>query len=96
MGSSEDELKKISEVFADKNAEMLKLLEERYKIQQELINEKKELREYIKTLEEKIFEKEKENEMELINLKERMSKIREEEVEELKQQIKNNEQSFQR
>ena len=44
----------------------------------------------MKTLEDKLFEKEKQHEIELINLKERMSKIREEEVDELKKQIKRN------
>ena len=50
IGASGDELEKISKHFSDKNREMTKLLEERSKIEQELIEEKKELRGFIKTL----------------------------------------------
>ena len=46
-------------------------------------------------LKDKLFEREKENEIQLINLKERMSKLREEEVEELKNQLKKNDENFQ-
>lgn len=49
----------------------------------------------MKVLEDKLFEREKENEIQLINLKERMSKLREEEVEELKNQLKKNDENFQ-
>lgn len=52
------------------------------------------MKEYIKQIEDKLFEKEKEHEIELINLKERMARIRDEEVEGLKQQINRIEDSF--
>ena len=62
-------------------------MEDQLKFEDEIMNDKKDLRDYIKVLESKLFATENEHEIELLNLRERMVAIRQEESQQLKDQI---------
>lgn len=75
---------------------MDKILTERLQNEKVLMEEAKSLKEYIGELEQKIFELEKSQSVELLNLRNRMEEIKEREVENMKKRLEQREELFEK
>lgn len=77
----------VSEELRNKNAQIQKVLEEKMRSEEGLLGECKEMREHIKNVEDKLYQQEQQHQIELLHLKERMSRTRDEEVQGLQAEL---------
>jgi chromosome segregation ATPase len=82
-----EELAMVSEELRNKNAQIQKVLEEKMRSEEGLLGECKEMREHIKNVEDKLYQQEQQHQIELLHLKERMSRTRDEEVQGLQAEL---------